>query len=91
MRISAVQDAQEQVLATIKQGQELALAGVQLWASSVAPLVKDQPVSIPLEAPPQGDRRRLVRLRREAARLAEGVRREGRRRVGAGLRGAQDK
>ena len=43
--------AQEQVLATIKQGQELALAGVQLWASSVAPLVKDQPVSIPFEGP----------------------------------------
>jgi len=43
--------AQQQVLATIKQGQELALAGVELWASTVAPLVKDQPVSIPFEGP----------------------------------------
>lgn len=33
--------AQEQALATIKQGQELALAGFELWASTVAPLVKD--------------------------------------------------
>ena len=32
--------AQEQILATIKQGQELALTGVELWASSMAPLVK---------------------------------------------------
>jgi hypothetical protein len=31
---------QEQILATIKQGQELALTGVELWASSLAPLVK---------------------------------------------------
>ena len=43
--------AQEQILATIQQGQELALAGVELWASTVAPLVKDQPVSIPFEGP----------------------------------------
>ena len=32
--------AQEQVLATIKQGQELALAGVELWASAAAPIAK---------------------------------------------------
>jgi hypothetical protein len=32
--------AQEQILATIKQGQELALAGVEMWAASMAPLVK---------------------------------------------------
>ena len=32
--------AQEQILATIKQGQELALTGVEVWASSMAPLVK---------------------------------------------------
>ena len=40
MTLELSKTAQEQVLATIKQGQELALAGVQLWASSVAPLVK---------------------------------------------------
>jgi len=43
--------AQEQILAMMKQSQELALAGVELWASTVAPLVKDQPVSIPFEGP----------------------------------------
>ena len=32
--------AQEQILATIKQGQELALTGVEVWASTMAPLVK---------------------------------------------------
>lgn len=43
--------AQEQVLATIKQGQELALAGVELWASSVAPLAKGQPTHVAFETP----------------------------------------
>lgn len=32
--------AQDQILATIKQGQELALSGVELWATSIAPLAK---------------------------------------------------
>ncbi len=35
--------AQDQILATIKQGQELALSGVELWAKSVAPLTKGTP------------------------------------------------
>ena len=43
--------AQEQILATIKQGQELALAGVELWASTVAPLTKGQQVPVPFETP----------------------------------------
>lgn len=37
--------AQEQILATIQQGQELALSGVELWASSMAPLAKGQPLA----------------------------------------------
>jgi hypothetical protein len=41
--------AQEQVLETIKQGQELALSGVELWASTVAPLAKGQQLSVPFE------------------------------------------
>ena len=32
--------AQEQILATVKQSQELALSGVELWAKSIAPLAK---------------------------------------------------
>jgi hypothetical protein len=43
--------AQEQVLATIKQGQEIALAGVELWASSVAPFAKGQQVPVAFETP----------------------------------------
>lgn len=40
---------QEQVLAGIKQSQELALSGVALWASSVAPLLTaGQPVAVAL-------------------------------------------
>jgi hypothetical protein len=47
--------AQEQVLATIEQGQELALAGVELWAASIAPLAKGQQVPLPFEAPAAKD------------------------------------
>lgn len=47
--------AQEQVLATIQQGQELALAGVELWASSVAPLAKGREFPVPFEAPAPKD------------------------------------
>jgi hypothetical protein len=47
--------AQEQILATIKQGQELALAGVELWASTVAPLTKGQQVPVPFETPAPKD------------------------------------
>lgn len=46
--------AQEQVLATIEQGQELALAGVELWAASVAPFAKGAKgakLTVPFEAP----------------------------------------
>jgi hypothetical protein len=45
--------AQEQILATIKQGQELALTGVQLWASSLAPFVKagQTPITADLPTP----------------------------------------
>ena len=47
--------AQEQILATIKQGQELALAGVELWASTIAPLTKGQQISVPFETPAPKD------------------------------------
>ena len=47
--------AQEQILATIKQGQELALAGVELWASTVAPLAKGQQLPVPFETPAPKD------------------------------------
>ena len=79
--------AQEQILATIEQGQELALAGVELWATAFAPLTKGTaaPGRHVRDPRAEGCRRELVRLRRAAARVAEGVRREGRRRVGAGL------
>ena len=49
------QAAQEQILATIKQGQELALAGVELWASAVAPLAKGQQLPVPFETPAPKD------------------------------------
>ncbi len=42
---------QEQILATIEQGQELALAGVELWAASVPPLGKGAKLTVPFEAP----------------------------------------
>ena len=45
--------AQEQVLATLKQGQELALAGVELWASSISPLTKGQQVPAVFERRPR--------------------------------------
>ena len=47
--------AQEQILATIEQGQELALAGVELWASTVAPLAKGQQIPVPFETPSPKD------------------------------------
>ena len=43
--------AQEQILATIKQGQELALTGVEVWASSMAPLVEAGRTPITTELP----------------------------------------
>ena len=43
--------AQEQILATIEQGQELALAGVELWAATVAPFAKGTKLTVPFEAP----------------------------------------
>ena len=47
--------AQEQILATIKQGQELALTGVELWASSMAPLVKAGRTPIVTDLPTSGE------------------------------------
>ena len=47
--------AQEQILATIQQGQELALAGVEAWASTVAPLAKGQQIPVPFETPAPKD------------------------------------
>ena len=77
--------AQEQILAAIKQGQEIALGGIELWASAVAPFAKTRREPVRGRPPQAGrPRRELVRLRREAARLAEGVRPEGRRDRGAG-------
>ncbi|MGZ8693236.1 MAG: hypothetical protein ACXWZT_10965 [Gaiellaceae bacterium] len=47
--------AQDQILATIKQGQELALTGVELWAKSVAPLAKGRQLPISLKTPAPKD------------------------------------
>ncbi|MEP7225075.1 MAG: hypothetical protein ABI783_08975 [Actinomycetota bacterium] len=47
--------AQEQVLTTIKQGQEIALTSVELWASTIAPLVKGQQVPVVFETPAPKD------------------------------------
>lgn len=47
--------AQEQVLATIKQGQELALASVELWASSVSSLTDGKQAPITFETPAPKD------------------------------------
>jgi hypothetical protein len=47
--------AQDQILATIKQGQELALTGVELWAKSVAPLAEGRQLPISLETPAPKD------------------------------------
>jgi len=43
--------AQEQILATVKQGQELALTGVEVWASSMAPLVEASRAPIATDLP----------------------------------------
>lgn len=47
--------SQEQILATIEQGQELALAGVEAWAASVAPLTRSAKLPVPFEAPAPKD------------------------------------
>ena len=47
--------AQEQILATIKQGQELALSGVELWAKSIAPLAKGGLLAAVAETPAPKD------------------------------------
>ena len=44
--------AQEQILGTIKQGQELALAGVELWTASV---VKGEQVPVAFDTPAPKD------------------------------------
>lgn len=45
--------AQDQILAGIKQSQEIALSGVELWASAVSPFVKvpQSPVGVDLPKP----------------------------------------
>lgn len=47
--------AQKQVLAAIEQSQELTLAGVELWVSAVAPLVKGQQAPAAFETPAPRD------------------------------------
>ena len=47
--------AQEQILATIKQSQKLALSGVELWAKSIAPLAKGQQLPDTVDAPAPKD------------------------------------
>jgi len=47
--------AQEQILATIKQSQELALSGVELWATSIAPLAKGRQLAAAVETPAPKD------------------------------------
>ena len=47
--------AQEQILATIEQGQELALAGVEAWAASVSSLTSGIKLPTPVEAPAPKD------------------------------------
>ena len=49
------QVAQEQILATIKQSQKLALSGVEAWAKSVAPLAKGQQLPDTFETPAPKD------------------------------------
>ena len=46
---------QEQVLATIEQGQALALAGVELWATSVSSLTNGQPIPAVFDTPAPKD------------------------------------
>ena len=43
--------AQEQIHATIEQGQELALAGVQAWAASVSSLTNGLNLPAPADTP----------------------------------------
>lgn len=47
--------AQEQILVTIKQGQELALSGVELWAKSMTPLAKGGHFAADAETPAPKD------------------------------------
>lgn len=47
--------AQDQIFATIKQGQELALSGVELCAKSVEPLAKGRQLPVSLETPAPKD------------------------------------
>lgn len=47
--------AQDQILATIKQGQELALSGVEPWAKSIAPLAKNGKLAAITETPAPKD------------------------------------
>ncbi len=47
--------AQEQILATIEQGQELALSSVELWATSVAPFARAQQTSVSFDVPAPKD------------------------------------
>ena len=42
---------QEQVLSAVKQSQDLTIAGIELWAKSVAPLAKAQPLPFASELP----------------------------------------
>lgn len=47
--------AQDQILATIKQSQKLALSGVELWAKSIAPLANGQQLPDTFETPAPKD------------------------------------
>jgi hypothetical protein len=47
--------AQEQILAAIKQSQEIALTGVELWATAVAPFAKAPQAPIALDLPKPAD------------------------------------
>ena len=47
--------AQEQVLSTLEQGQALALAGVELWATSVSSLTSGQQLPGVFETPAPKD------------------------------------
>lgn len=47
--------AQEQILASIKQSQDIALAGVEAWASAVAPFAKAVQVPLPVPFPSASD------------------------------------
>lgn len=47
--------AQDQILTTIKQSQEIALAGVEAWASAVAPFAQVAKAPLPAGLPTAGD------------------------------------